>query len=186
MARPERNSGRDVGVSSAGSVIHELFFFFAPLEFYFGYLKVFLLNVYGYVHSGVATGWGNEGDWVVCIPEQCSGYFDAAEATLTGAIVCTDADTTGTTGRVNAGGCDGHTGFHDGGYVDFQNENNDRAMFTLSGCAAGPASIVFKYASGTSMPQRPMELLVNGADQGSINFGPTGGWDSGQKTQQKN
>ena len=32
--------------------------------------------------AAVATGWGNEGDWVVCIPEQCSGWFDATVATL--------------------------------------------------------------------------------------------------------
>ena len=36
--------------------------------------------------AAVATGWGNEGDWVVCLPEQCSGVFDAAVATLTGSI----------------------------------------------------------------------------------------------------
>jgi hypothetical protein len=27
--------------------------------------------------AAVATGWGSEGDWVVCIPEQCTGKLDA-------------------------------------------------------------------------------------------------------------
>ena len=40
--------------------------------------------------AAVATGWGNEGDWVVCIPEQCSGFFDATDAVLSGPVVCTD------------------------------------------------------------------------------------------------
>ena len=30
--------------------------------------------------AAVSTGWGADGDWVVCTPEQCSGVFDAVEA----------------------------------------------------------------------------------------------------------
>jgi hypothetical protein len=30
--------------------------------------------------AGVATGWGSEGDWVVCIPERCTGIHDAVTA----------------------------------------------------------------------------------------------------------
>lgn len=32
--------------------------------------------------AAVATGWGSTGDWVVCIPERCTGFFDAVTATL--------------------------------------------------------------------------------------------------------
>ena len=34
-------------------------------------------------YAAVATGWGSEGDWIVCLPESCMGYHDAMEATGT-------------------------------------------------------------------------------------------------------
>ena len=124
--------------------------------------------------AAVATGWGNEGDWVVCIPERCSGYFDAAEAILSGPIVCTSDDVTGV---VNGGGCDGHAGYNGNGYVDYQNPTGDRMTFTAAGCSSGLASLVFNYAYGSEAGN--MGLIVNGADQGALYFPPTGGWDSG-------
>ena len=101
--------------------------------------------------AAVATGWGNEGDWVVCIPEQCSGWFDATVATLsaepgstsTGPVLCTEenggAGAGGGFGTVDAGGCDGRQGSHNGGYVDYQAAQGDRVTFDLSGCDAGAA-----------------------------------------------
>jgi hypothetical protein len=123
--------------------------------------------------AAVATGWGNEGDWVVCIPEQCSGWFDATVATLsaepgstsTGPVLCTEenggAGAGGGFGTVDAGGCDGRQGSHNGGYVDYQAAQGDRVTFDLSGCDAGAAALHFKYQLGD--PGRAMQILVNGA-----------------------
>eukprot|EP01051_Picozoa_sp_SAG22_P014055 SAG22_NODE_1654_length_3892_cov_20.221197_2_plen_170_part_00 len=53
------------------------------------------------------------------------------------------------------------------------------ATFTLGGCAAGQASLVFLYANGNT-DTRPLTLTVNGVTQpNALNFGPTGGWDRG-------
>ena len=38
--------------------------------------------------AAVATGWGSEGDWIVCIPEKCTGTHDAVTAELSGMEVC--------------------------------------------------------------------------------------------------
>ena len=135
--------------------------------------------------AAVATGWGNEGDWVVCIPEQCSGFFDATDAVLSGPVVCTDDHNN--FGEVDNGGCDGREGSHGNGYVDFQRGMGDRATFHLSGCAAGAASINIKYQNGNNSPVR---IYVNGAPaetqgtvaQGAVHTGTvmlrsTGGWE---------
>ena len=141
--------------------------------------------------AAVATGWGNEGDWVVCLPEQCSGFFDATEAVLasstggTGPVVCVPGNVHGT---VDAGGCDGREGAHGNGYLDFQSGMGDRATFTLSGCAAGAASINLKYQNGNNSP---VKVYVNGAPAetqgnvvqgaahpGIVNLPSTGGWGS--------
>ena len=120
--------------------------------------------------AAVATGWGNEGDWVVCLPETCSGWFDAVDATLsaapgatgTGPVVCTEANGGAGAGAgfgtVDAGGCDGREGAHAGGYVDYQAAEGDRVTFSLNGCEAGAAALHFKYQLGD--PARAMTLLV--------------------------
>ncbi len=136
--------------------------------------------------AAVATGWGNEGDWVVCLPEQCSGFFDATEAVLQGPVVCTNDHNN--FGTVDAGGCDGREGAYGNGYVDFQNGMGDRATFHLSGCAAGAASVNLRYQNGNNSPVR---VYVNGAPAetqgtvaqgmahpGILNLPSTGGWGS--------
>ena len=124
--------------------------------------------------AAVATGWGNEGDWVVCLPEQCSGWFDATVATLgaapgsglPGPVLCTEdnggAGAGNGFGEVDAGGCDGREGAHGGGYVDYQAAQGDRVTFDLSGCEAGAAALHFKYQLG-DQNGRAMSVLVNGA-----------------------
>jgi hypothetical protein len=125
--------------------------------------------------AAVATGWGNEGDWVVCLPEQCSGWFDATVATLsaapgsgsTGPVLCTEenggAGAGAGFGTVDAGGCDGReTQSNTGSYVDYQAAQGDRVTFDLSGCEAGAAAVHFKYQLGDP-GGRAMTVLVNGA-----------------------
>ena len=127
--------------------------------------------------AGVATGWGAEGDWVVCLPEKCTGFFNAADALLSGPIICTDQETAG---------CTPHTGglahASDGSLVnvfaDFQNDSGDTVTFTLSGCAAGLATMNFRYANGNT-DTRPLQLAVNSVVKDPVNFAPTGGWDEG-------
>ena len=78
---------------------------------------------------------------------------------------------------MNQGGCDAHTGYGNGGYVDYQNPSGDAAMFTLSGCASGLASLSFRYAYGTESGD--LEVLVNGKDTKTLHFPATGGWVRG-------
>ena len=153
-------------------------------------------------YAAVATGWGNEGDWVVCLPERCTGWFDATEATLSGApgsgstgpVVCTNDNNN--FGTVDAGGCDGREGSHGNGYVDYQAASGDRVTFSLNGCEAGAVSLNMKYQLGD--PARPMQILVNGAparqegpghdatgtgmagnlNEGILRFPSHGGWGS--------
>ena len=153
-------------------------------------------------YAAVATGWGNAGDWVVCLPERCSGWFDATEATLsaapgsgsTGPVVCTNDHNN--FGTVDAGGCDGREGSHGNGYVDYQAASGDRVTFSLNGCEAGAVSLNMKYQLGA--PARPMLILVNGAparqegpghsatgtgmagnlNEGILTFPAHGGWGS--------
>lgn len=136
--------------------------------------------------AAVATGWGNEGDWVVCLPEQCSGFFDATDAVLQGPVACTRDHNN--FGVADEGGCDGREGARGNSYVDFQHGTGDRATFHLSGCAAGAASVSLRYQNGNNSPVR---VYVNGAPaetqgtvaqgaahSGVLNLPSTGGWDT--------
>ena len=107
--------------------------------------------------AGVATGWGSDGDWVVCIPERCAGKIDATTATLHGASV-------GSTHRM------GHTG---GGYVKFPDQNGDSIEFHLGGCEAGPFSLGMMYATDPGQPTKHMTLLVNDVEQTTVAFPPS-------------
>ena len=85
--------------------------------------------------AAVATGWGSEGDWVLCLPELCSGYHDAM-------------DTTGTDG--SDGGFEGIT-YEGPEWAGSRGLCADRANcdgtgaddFSGSGCVVGYASITF-------------------------------------------
>ena len=68
--------------------------------------------------AAVATGWGSEGDWVVCIPERCTGTHDAVTARLSGMEVC-DGCGNGCDGMCNSRDCaHGTTGCPAGSTVD--------------------------------------------------------------------
>ena len=57
-------------------------------------------------YAGVSTGWGSDGDWVVCIPERCTGVHDAVTASLVGMEVC-DGCGNGCGGMCNPRDCVG-------------------------------------------------------------------------------
>lgn len=76
--------------------------------------------------------------------------------------------------------CDGtidanHAGFSGTGFCNSRNAASASAQFTVSASDAGPASLEFRYANG-STASRPARLLVNGADAGTVAFEPSGAW----------
>ena len=152
-------------------------------------------------YAGVATGWGSAGDWVVCIPERCTGIHDAVTARLHGMEVC-DGCGHGCQGMCNPRDCAGGAtacpdptvndighpskyGFTGGGMVNPQDETGATMTFHLGACSAGPHALGFVYQlapgdRGGLTNQRPMQLNVNGANVGEpISFAATGGWQAG-------
>ena len=107
--------------------------------------------------AAVATGWGSTGEWIVCIPEQCAGRYDATTATLVGAQV-------GSTSR------QGHSG---GGYVHFPDQSGDSIEFHLGGCEAGPFSVGMMYVTDPGRPTKHMQLIVNDVVQSTVAFPPS-------------
>jgi len=68
-----------------------------------------------------------------------------------------------------------HAGFTGDGFVNYDNEVGSFVQFNVT-AAAGPASLVFRFANGTAA-SRPMDISVNGtvvADE--LAFQPTGAW----------
>ena len=86
--------------------------------------------------------------------------YQAEDATLSGPIAA--ADNPGYTGT---------------GYADYQNASGDYAQWTVQAPAAGTYTLEFRYANGGS-GNRPLDIALNGADQGTLPFAPTGGWSS--------
>ena len=139
-------------------------------------------------YAAVSTGWGADGDWVVCIPERCSGFFDAVDAKLVGAEIldcssriCNPVDCPQGC-PTNAGEGDGAgyatgAGFEGEGFVNPLNAEGDTITWTLSGCQAGSFDIGFVYALASG--GRSMGLAVNGIQQAPISFPETGGWLAG-------
>ncbi|MGP8290778.1 carbohydrate-binding protein [Vreelandella zhanjiangensis] len=75
---------------------------------------------------------------------------------------------------------DGYTGT---GYLDMGNEVGDAAFFDVAVEAAGTYTLTVRYANaGGNGADRPMDILVGGASQGSIAFAATGvdaaGWQN--------
>lgn len=107
--------------------------------------------------AAVATGWGSDGDWIVCIPERCGGKLDAAAATLTGARV----------------GSHRRVGYAGDGYVWFPDEAGDQVQITLAGCEAGPYSMGLNVAVSAAESGRSFAVNVNGVDVGTVGAPPT-------------
>jgi len=69
-----------------------------------------------------------------------------------------------------------HAGFTGPGFVNYDNVSGSYVQFTVTAAAAGPATLTFRYANGTTA-NRPMDVTVNGhlaADE--LTFPGTGAW----------
>lgn len=70
-----------------------------------------------------------------------------------------------------------HPGFTGSGFVDYLNNTGDYIEWSLNSNTGGKATLVFRYANGSSN-NRPLKLEVNGVVvTASLSFPPTGGWD---------
>jgi len=71
-----------------------------------------------------------------------------------------------------------HLGFSGTGFVNYDNLVGSYVQWTVSVPAAGPVSVAFRYANGTTT-NRPMDIRVNGAlvVTGKA-FNGTGNWDT--------
>eukprot|EP01050_Picozoa_sp_SAG11_P026903 SAG11_NODE_6613_length_1279_cov_1.140678_1_plen_395_part_01 len=126
----------------------------------------------------VATGWGSDGNWVVCLPETCSGWHDGFEARLTGHVTLDTPDSAsglahdgdGFTGEgvINFVGDDTGCGADGSGHCYSQNSGVESVTWTLYGCAAGNYDLGFTYSRATG--DRPLALDVNGVASGNLPF----------------
>jgi alpha-L-fucosidase len=70
-----------------------------------------------------------------------------------------------------------HAGFSGTGFVNFANAAGSYVEWTVPDATAGPATLSFRYANGTTTP-RPMSLSVNGRSPSTVNFPGTGTWEA--------
>jgi glucose/arabinose dehydrogenase len=71
-----------------------------------------------------------------------------------------------------------HTGFTGSGFVDYVNVVGGFVEFTVNAPSAGPVSLAFRYANG-STANRPMDIRVNGTVvSAGLAFNPTTNWDT--------
>lgn len=71
-----------------------------------------------------------------------------------------------------------HTGYTGTGFVDYTNVVGGYIQWTVTTTAAGPATLTFRYANGTTAG-RPMDISVNGTVVASgLAFNPTSNWDT--------
>ncbi|HEU4424241.1 MAG TPA: family 20 glycosylhydrolase [Pilimelia sp.] len=73
-----------------------------------------------------------------------------------------------------------HAGFSGTGFVNYHNVTGGYVQWTVNAATAGAATLVFRYANG-STANRPMDVRVNGSlVAGGVSFGATGGWANWQ------
>jgi polygalacturonase len=71
-----------------------------------------------------------------------------------------------------------HAGYSGSGFVNGTNAVGPYVEWTVNAAAAGPATLVFRYANGTTT-NRPMDVAVNGTlVRDEQPFAATGGWTS--------
>ncbi|MBO3744634.1 carbohydrate-binding protein [Streptosporangiaceae bacterium NEAU-GS5] len=70
-----------------------------------------------------------------------------------------------------------HTGFSGSAYVNNDNVSGSYTEFTINASAAGSASLVIRYANGTTST-RPSTVAVNGTTVATPTFAPTANWDT--------
>ncbi|MGO1056552.1 cellulase family glycosylhydrolase [Crossiella sp. CA198] len=69
-----------------------------------------------------------------------------------------------------------HAGFTGAGFVNYDNETGSYVEFTVNAATAGPATLIFRYANGTTA-NRPLNITVNGtAAVSGLAFPGTGAW----------
>ncbi|WP_328321412.1 carbohydrate-binding protein [Kribbella sp. NBC_00382] len=91
-------------------------------------------------------------------------------------VVYEAEDATITSGVVESN----HTGFTGRGFVNYDNAVGSAVEWTVNAAAAGPATVVLRYANGTTV-NRPMNVSVNGTVVSSgLAFASTGNWDTWQ------
>jgi len=89
------------------------------------------------------------------------GHFEAEGATLSNATVATN-----------------HTGFSGTGFVDYVNAPGGFIEWSsVSADTAGTKTLTIRYANGTTTA-RPLDISVNGGTATTLNFAPTGSWDT--------
>ncbi|HEV2784348.1 MAG TPA: chondroitinase-B domain-containing protein [Actinophytocola sp.] len=73
-----------------------------------------------------------------------------------------------------------HAGFTGTGFVNSDNEIGSYVEWTVTAAAAGPATLTFRFANGTTA-NRPMDITVNGAlAADELSFPGTGAWTTWQ------
>ena len=131
-----------------------------------------------------------------------SSPFDMGFQSITGYCVQNSQNTSGGALRVNATSstascavqpppnrfeaetspatCDGTIdsnwpGFSGTGFCNTTNATGSAVQWTVNATAAGPATLTFGYANGTTA-SRPATVTVNGTAVATPTFGPTGAW----------
>jgi unsaturated rhamnogalacturonyl hydrolase len=73
-----------------------------------------------------------------------------------------------------------HSGYTGTGFVDYDNAAGGYVEFTVDAAQAGPTSLAFRFANGTTT-NRPMDIGVNGTTVATgVAFPGTGAWTSWQ------
>jgi hypothetical protein len=103
---------------------------------------------------------------IFCAPiqaAQCTGNYEAEDATISGAREHADSTTAP------------HQGFTGRSFVDYINPSNDYIEWTLPSCASGDVTLNFRYALAGG--DRPLQVLLNGAEISHRMSTPaTGSW----------
>jgi alpha-L-fucosidase len=72
-----------------------------------------------------------------------------------------------------------HAGFSGTGFVNYDNAVGGYVQWTVTAAAAGPVTLSFRYANGTTV-NRPLAMSVNGGPATTVAFNPTGAWTTWQ------
>ncbi|GAA2409152.1 hypothetical protein GCM10010404_78870 [Nonomuraea africana] len=73
-----------------------------------------------------------------------------------------------------------HAGFTGSGFVNYDNVVGSSVEFTVSAATAGPQTLKFRFANGTTT-NRPMGISVNGGAAVNQDFPGTGAWSTWQE-----
>ena len=72
-----------------------------------------------------------------------------------------------------------HAGYSGTGFVNFDNVVGSYVEYSVNAAQAGTHTLTFRYANGTA-DNRPVKLLVDGGDKGTVDFPGTGAWTTWQ------